>query len=130
MSAVDASSPETASSPATQQAIAVRMPIEEPVNDREEALRKLKACSHTELHRARKRHRRALESLGNGGYNSLSDSTRERLRGQLRGNLDLLNQALESDGSESVEEDTSQEQTSDATLLGRLKDSLRRLWST
>lgn len=130
MSAVDASSPDTPSShDATQQFTAVRMPIEEPIDGREEALQKLKGCSHTELHRARKRHRRALESLENGGYSSLPDDTRERLRGQLRGNLDILNHALDSAHSEPVETEETQPESAETAFLDRLRTVLQNLWS-
>jgi len=131
MDAVDTSSPQSSSSgDGSQRLAAIRMPIEEPVEDFDEAVQKLKQCSSTELHRARKRHRRALDSLGNGGYSSLSDATRERLHGQLRRNLDLLNQALESDRSGSVENDDSESRSTNTALLARLRNVFQNMWST
>lgn len=70
------------------------MPIEVPVEDLDEAVEHLRQCSSTELRRARKHHRRALESLRTGGYNSLSEATRRRLADRLRSNLEALNRAL------------------------------------
>lgn len=71
------------------------MPIEEPIDNVEEAVQKLQKCSSTELRRARQRHRRALESLRQGGYTALSESTKTQLIEHLRRNLKALNDALD-----------------------------------
>lgn len=103
-------SPDTTSAAAPSSAdttdtfYAVRMPIEQPVSDFEEAVRKLKQCTLHELRRARRHHSRALESLHNGGYDALSEDTRERLVERLQTDLKALNQALD-------EVDTSNEAT-------------------
>jgi hypothetical protein len=72
------------------------MPIDVPVDDTEEAVERLQRCSSAALRRARKHHRRALESLDTGGYSALSEATRDRLAARLRKNLKALNRALES----------------------------------
>jgi hypothetical protein len=96
MTSADTPSSESSSShEATQRFAAVRMPIEEPVEDITEAVEKLRACDSADLRRAREHHRRALESLENGGYSGLSDATREHLVGRLRTNLKALNQVLD-----------------------------------
>jgi len=87
-------SPSSSSDAPAQRFSAVRMPIEVPVEDREQAVEELRRCSSTELRRARKHHRRALESLRTGGYSNLSDATRRRLADRLRTNLEVLNRAL------------------------------------
>ncbi len=109
MNAKDTPSPESTSSPsgAVQRFSAVRMPIEEPVEDFDAAVDELRHCSSAELRRARKHHRRALESLRNGGYHSLSDATRDHLVERLHNNLAALNRAL--DTSASAPENTSTE---------------------
>lgn len=72
----------------------IRMPIEEPVTDLEEAVEKLKQCSTAELKEARRHHRRALEALDTGGYDALSEGTRGKLVERLHTNLEALNGAL------------------------------------
>jgi hypothetical protein len=71
------------------------MPIEEPVEDFADAVQKLKQCDSADLRRARQHHRRALESLRDGGYSGLSEATREHLVGRLRSNLKALNHVLD-----------------------------------
>ena len=103
MHSPDTSSPESSSShpaAAAQRVFAVRMPIETPVEETEEAVEQLRQCSSAELRRARTHHRRALEALRNGGYSNLSEPTRKRLTDQLRSNLDALNRALETSSPE------------------------------
>jgi len=95
MNALQTSSDSSSSLDAPQRFSAVRMPIEEPVEDFEEAVQKLKQCSSTELRRARQHHRRAIESLQQGGYTALSDATRSHLLNRLRHNLKALNHALD-----------------------------------
>lgn len=73
----------------------VQFPLEEPLSDLEEAVHKLEQRPSDELRRARKHHRRALESLHNGAYDALSDRTRERLLKRLHTNLEALKRALD-----------------------------------
>ena len=125
----------TSSRSGSQRFSAVRMPVDEPIDDLEDAVQKLKQCSSTELHRARQHHRRALESLQNGGYTSLSDSTRARLVDHLRDNLEALNLALEPDDVPSSNgsprsEGTKQTEDSEASFSTRVKKFIRRLWSS
>lgn len=89
------SEPSPSSREAAQRFSAVRMPIEEPVADFSEAVEKLRACDSADLRRAREHHRRALDSLENGGYSGLSDATREQLMERLRTNLKALNHVLD-----------------------------------
>jgi hypothetical protein len=93
------SEPPSSSRDASQRFAAVRMPIEEPVADFADAVQKLQQCDSADLRRARQHHRRALESLQNGGYSGLSDATRKRLVGRLRANLKALNHVLDASGS-------------------------------
>lgn len=113
---------------------AVRMPVEVSGDDLETAVRKLKQCSTTELHRARQHHRRAIESLKNGGYSALSESTRNRLTSHLQENLEALNLALDlndtSPDGPSDPEETEQTKDSEASLSGRVKTFVRGLWSS
>lgn len=100
------------------------MPIEGPVDDLESAVQKLKCCSTTELRRARQHHRRALESLKNGGYTSLSESTRDDLITHLRQNVTALNRALESDSPSRSAGTT----TSSPPFWARLREIFQMLW--
>lgn len=76
-----------------------RFPLEGPVHDLEEAVDKLEQRPSDELRRARKHHRRALESLHNGAYDALSDRTRDQLVKRLHSNLQALNTALDTTAS-------------------------------
>jgi len=112
---------------------AARMPIEEPLENTEAAVEKLRQCPSTELRRARTHHRRVLTSLQNGGYSTLSDATRERLADQLRRNLEALNRALASDADEKAPASTmppggTDEEDALASLGSRLRALLERLW--
>lgn len=101
----------------------VQLPLEEPVTDLEEAVRKLRTCSQGELERARKHHQRALKALGNGAYDALSEGTREQLLERLHTNLEALNKALEqASGSESAGE-------TDASTQSPGSSSLRRMFT-
>jgi uncharacterized membrane protein YccC len=109
------------------------MPIEGPVDDLEEAVERLRQCPSTALRRARTHHRRALESLRNGGYSALSEATRDRLADRLRRNLDALNRALDtapsSESSEEPEANAPSRSTeSSSSLSARLRSFLRGLW--
>jgi hypothetical protein len=110
------------------------MPIEEPVDDTDEAVAKLRQCDSTELRRARKHHRRALESLRNGGYSCLSDATRTHLAVRLRNNLEALNRALDAtvapaeSAGEPASDDAETEEAS--SISSRFRALLRRLWPT
>jgi BRCT domain type II-containing protein len=103
MSPSDSSSSSSANRSETETAVQrfseVRMPVDVPADDPEEAVERLRQCSRPALRRARKHHRRALESLRTGGYSALSEATRRRLTDRLRSNLEALNQALEALGS-------------------------------
>lgn len=97
MPSTDAPPSESSASSADghQRFATVRMPLEEPVENLEEAVRELRECSSTKLRRARQHHERALEALQNGGYNALSDATRSHLVDRLRNNLRALKRALD-----------------------------------
>lgn len=72
----------------------VQFPLEEPISEMEEAVQKLQQCETAELRRSRKYHRRAVQALQKGSYESLSESTRERLLKRFLTNLEALNKAL------------------------------------
>jgi len=100
----------SSSSPDTSHRLAVvRMPIEGPIEDIADAVQKLQTCDSTTLRRARQHHRRALESLANGGYSGLSEATRDHLEDRLRTNLTALNHVLDT-----AEPDTSADDASPA----------------
>lgn len=130
MNAKDTPSPESTSPPsgAAQRFSAVRMPIEEPVEDFDAAVDELRQCSSTELRRARKHHRRALESLQNGGYHSLSDATREHLVERLRNNLAALNQALDSSASSPETTYTETDASRSDSFSSRFRALFQELW--
>ena len=119
-------STDTSSSPGiSQRFAAVRLPIEEPVQDFDEAIAKLKQCDSTELRRARKHHRRALESLRNGGYSCLSDATREHLADRLRKNLNALSHVLDTSASPEPNYEPASESTS---ISSRFRSLFKGLW--
>jgi len=113
---------------ASQRFAAVRMPIEEPVENFADAVQKLKQCHSTDLRRARQHHRRALESLQNGGYSGLSDATREHLVGRLRTNLKALNHVLDTaSSSEDPPPSTKTEERADS-FSSRFRTFFQSLW--
>ena len=126
------SSSRTASKAAARRFSAVRMPIDVPVDDTEEAVERLQRCSSAALRRARKHHRRALESLRTGGYSALSEATRDRLAARLRKNLKALNRALEpatsteASGSETAAPAPSSD--SSGSVSARVRAFVRGLW--
>ena len=126
------SSPRTTSKAAARRFSAVRMPIDVPVDDMEEAVERLQQCSSAALRRARKDHRRALESLRTGGYSALSEATRDRLAARLRKNLKALNRALEpatsteASGSETAASAPSTD--SSESVSARIRAFVRGLW--
>jgi len=124
----DSSSPRPAA--AARRFSAVRMPIEVPVENTEAAVEQLRQCSSAELRRARTHHRRALESLRNGGYSTLSDATRERLTDQLRNNLEALNRALAtgSGANPPSGSTTSQDDDRTSSLSSRVRAFVQDLW--
>lgn len=126
------SSSRAAAKTAAQRFSAVRMPIEVPVENVEEAVEQLKRCSSTELRRARKHHRRALESLRTGGYSALSEATRDCLAARLRRNLKALNRALEpaSSAEPSGSERAAPAPSSDSSgsVSARIRAFIRGLW--
>lgn len=130
MNAKDTPSPESTSPPsgAAQRFSAVRMPIEEPVEDFDAAVDKLRQCASTELRRARKHHRRALEALQNGGYHSLSDATREHLVERLRNNLTALNRALDSSASSPETTSTETDASRSDSFSSRFRTFFQGLW--
>lgn len=123
MPAVDTSRSESSTSPGVERFTAVQMPIEEPVDDLDDAVEKLNTCSTTDLRRARQHHRRALESLRNGGYHALSDETRDQLVDHLQNNLRALNRALES-----TSENQQQTSSGDDSIISRLRDAFHAVW--
>ena len=132
MSPSDTSSSESTSSSrdASQRFAAVRMPIEEPVDDFADAVQKLKQCDSADLRRARQHHRRALESLQDGGYSGLSEATREHLVGRLRSNLKALNHVLDppsddADHNESSSGDVEKQVTS---FSSRFRSFFQTFW--
>ena len=133
MTSPDTSPPETTSPShdSSQRLAAVRMPIEEPVENFEDAVQKLRQCNSTELRRARQHHRRALESLQDGGYSALSEATREHLTGRLRTNLKALNHVLDTPSTASSE-DTASSTNSDSehadSFSSRFRAFFQSLW--
>lgn len=124
MPAVDTSDRQSSSSaPITERFTAVQMPIDEPIENFDEAVEELRKCPKNELRRARQHHRRALESLKNGGYNALSDETREELINHLNDNLRALNRALTPRSTEST--DRSPEGNS---FISRLREMVPAVW--
>lgn len=129
MSSPDTSSYQSPSSSDPSRPFAtVRMPIEEPIENVEDAVQKLQQCSSTELRRARQHHRRALESLRQGGYTALSESTKTRLIEHLRKNLKALNDALDPSSSSDHVTDQGSTNRSAKSLSFRVRDFLRQLW--
>lgn len=131
MNALDTSHSESlaASRDASQRFTAVRLPVEKPVEDVEDAVKKLKTCTSTELRRARQHHRRAIESLQDGGYSALPEDTRDDLLSHLRRNLEALNRALDARSSSSHSSSTASETTKDAdTFFDHVRAFFRRLW--
>lgn len=127
----------TSSRDGSQRFTAVRMPVEEPIDDLEDAVEKLRDCSSTELHRARQHHQRALESLQNGGYSALSESTRSRLIDHLRDNLEALNLALEPEDASDASpngspqpEDTGQTEKPEPSFSSRVTTFIQGLLSS
>jgi hypothetical protein len=104
------------------------MPIEEPVGDLDEAVHKLKQCSSTELRRAHQHHRRALESLRQGGYSALSEATRDHLIGRLRHNLKALNRALDAPSSAPAPSDSGDATEEPSSFSSRFRSFYRGLW--
>lgn len=129
MKSPDTSSPDTPSTSPdpSQRLAAVRMPIEEPVEGFEDAVQKLRQCSSTELRRARQHHRRALESLRDGGYNALSKATRAHLTGRLRTNLKALNHVLDATPADSSADAASAEEDADS-FSSRFRAFFQSLW--
>lgn len=129
MSSPDTSSYQSPSSSDPSRPFAtVRMPIEEPIENVEDAVQKLQQCSSTELRRARQHHRRALESLRQGGYTALSESTKTQLIEHLRKNLKALNDALDPSSSSDHVTDQGSTNGSAKSLSFRVRDFLRQLW--
>jgi hypothetical protein len=101
----------------------VRLPIETPPSDFEDAVEKLRQRPTDELQRARKHHRRALKALRDDGYEALPDATRERLISRFQENLTALNEALTTE--EPATETPGRAQSSASSLLQK---ALSWLW--
>lgn len=128
MNAVDTSSDSSSPDDRSQQFAAVRMPIEKPVGDFDEAVQKLRQCPSSELQRARQHHRRALESLRQGSYSALSESTRNRLMGHLRRNLKALNHALDATDPDPDTANDTETKGDDSSVSPDLRDFFQSLW--
>jgi len=100
----------------------VRLPLETPPSDFEEAVQKLRQRPGDELRRARKHHRRALKALRDDGYEALPDSTRERLISRFQENLTALNEALK------TEEPTTETPSTEDSASSLLQKALTWLW--
>lgn len=127
MNALDTSPDSSSTLDGSQRFAAARMPIEEPIDDLDHAVRKLKQCSTTEIRRARQRHRRAIESLQEGGYNALSDATRNHLLNRLRRNLKALNHALDATTT-SESQPPSDADGDGGSFSSRLRAFVQGLW--
>jgi hypothetical protein len=90
----------------------VRLPIETPPSDFEEAVQKLEQRPTDELRRARKHHRRALKALRDDAYGALPDATRDRLIRRFQENLTALNTALQTDEPDAESPSRSQKSSS------------------
>lgn len=124
-----AADPSPSASDTSHRLAAVRMPIEGPVEDFADAVRKLQKCDSTTLRRARQHHRRALESLANGGYSGLSDATRDHLEDRLRTNLTALNHVLDTaEPDTSGDDDSSPESQKTNTFSSRFRAFFQSLW--
>lgn len=130
MTSSDTSRSDLSSIGSPQRFFAVRMPIEEPVKNTDEAVAKLRQCDSTELRRARKHHRRALESLQNGGYSCLADATRTHLAARLRNNLDALNQALNTSAAPSDATEEPDPTPDSPSISSRFRAFFQGLWPT
>lgn len=69
-------------------------PLAESAPSFEDAVHTLQERDPSDLRRARRHHRRALEALKGGCYDALSEGTRERLIQRLTSDLEVLNAAL------------------------------------
>lgn len=74
---------------------AVRMPLNEPADSMEEAVRDLMKRDPADLRRARRHHRRALAALRSGCYDAVGEDTRAQLVQRLRADLKALTRALQ-----------------------------------
>ncbi len=129
MNASDATfSRSTTSCDGSKQFSAVRLPIEEPIDDFEDAVENLKACSPTELRRAYRHHRRAIEALQEGGYNALSEATRNDLLAHLRCNLKALNEALDATARSPSDSMSSDAEDPGDSLSSRARSFVQGLW--
>lgn len=100
----------------------VRLPIETPPSDFEEAVQKLKQRPSDELRRARKHHRRALKALRDDAYEALPENTRDRLISRFQENLTALNEALK------TEEPTPETPSTEDSASSLLQKALTWLW--
>ena len=71
------------------------LPLTDRPSDYETLVEELEARPPDELRRARTHHRRALEALRGGAYESLSAETRAQLVQRFRINMKALNEALD-----------------------------------
>lgn len=91
------------------------LPLSDRPNDYETLVEELEARPPDELRQARTHHRRALEALRGGAYESLSTETRAQLVQRFHMNLKALNEALkDSDSADSNPADTNSADTNSA----------------
>lgn len=109
-------------SPSSDTFSSVRLPIETPPSDFEEAVQKLKQRPTDELRRARKHHRRALKALRDDAYGALPENTRDRLIRRFQENLTALNEALK------TEEPTTETPSTEESTSSPFQKALRWLW--
>jgi len=114
---------ETSRTPSSDTFSSVRLPIETPPSDFEDAIEKLRQRPTDELQRARKHHRRALKALRDDGYEALPDATRDRLIRRFQENLTALNEVLATEEPETETPSRSQRPTSSL-----LQKALTWLW--
>jgi hypothetical protein len=106
------SQPDAPGAPSSDPLSSVRLPIETPPSDFEEAVQKLKQRPTDELQRARRHHRRALKALRDDAYGALPEHTRDQLIRRFQENLTALNEALKTEESETESPSRSQASTS------------------
>lgn len=117
------SQPDAPDAPSSDTFSSVRLPIETPPSDFEEAVQKLKQRPTDELQRARKHHRRALKALRDDAYGALPEHTRDRLIRRFQENLTALNEALQTEEADT--EPPSRPQESSSSLFQK---ALTWLW--
>ena len=97
------------------------LPLTDRPSDYETLVEELEARPPDELRRARTHHRRALEALRGGAYESLSAETRAQLVQRFRINMKALNEALDEalDDSDASADSSPRTSSSTSSLLQR-----------